>query len=66
MTPRVGFDSLGQKKLVFEIPTLTLYFIFHHGKKDAYQLYALLTFLKPAIMIISCHESEPQSDLRFR
>jgi len=30
------FDSLGQKQRVFEIPTLTLYYIFHHGKKEAY------------------------------
>ena len=29
-------NSLRQKLCVFEIPTLILYIIFHHGKKDAY------------------------------
>ena len=34
--PSQSKNSLGQNQRVFEIPTLTLYFIFNRGKKDAY------------------------------
>jgi len=41
--PSQSKNLLGQNQCVFEIPTLTLYFIFHHGKKDAYILSSSLT-----------------------
>jgi len=41
--PSQSKNLLGQNQRVFEIPTPTIYFIFHHGKKDAYTQFLLFT-----------------------
>jgi len=40
--PSQSKNLLGQNQRVFEIRTLTLYFVFHQGKKDAY--YSIYSF----------------------
>jgi len=42
--PSPSKNLLGQNQCVFEISTLTLYFVFHHGKKDVYISLSHLNF----------------------